>query len=368
MNLIGEWRERRKQRREERRRRAKVMLGPKVELPGGLRQWTAESMQWMVDQFGVGPLRRPPVLPSEFLPDDYDGSEAAARALCLKVCEWMDVPADHLRISFRMNEVRTAAQGAAAHSVTEFKSALAARQDPEAEKRLTTLAASGLRTDLDSEEIDALRSDGFGPELQILEERELVLEYQRCLALTAELEPERRAALQRNAEAIWSTPPGSRSSGCWFDLRKDSAGKPTQYHDTAIMLPADLLSDPAGVVAATAHELGHEVLWGRGLIDTQRPDAEAMADLFAVFQGFGIFLVNQAIEPAKGHRLQVDVFGYLGETGYAEALASYWLRHREQCPEQPVLPTWRKELDWTARHEVVWSVERLNKPATDRSK
>lgn len=355
MNLIGDWRERRKQRREERRRRVDELLGPKVQLPGGLRRWTAESMQWMVDQFGVEPLRRPPVLPSEFVPDDYDGSEAAARALCLKVCERMDVSADHLRISFRMNEVRAAARGAVVHGLSKMRSDLAGRQDLDAEKlraRLALLDVSGLRTDLSAEEINAVGNAGFTPEISVLQEREIQLELQLCATLTAEPDPDRRAELHRQAEAIWAAPPGKQSSGCWLDLRKASSGKPTKYQDTAIMLPAELLSDPAGVVAATAHELGHEVLWGRDLIDTRRPDAEAMADLFAVFQGFGIFLVNQAIEP-MWNRLQVGTFGYLGERGYAEALASYWIRHRDLRPEQPVMPAWRQEIDRVARLEVI---------------
>ncbi|MGW7683693.1 hypothetical protein ACWGID_23350 [Kribbella sp. NPDC054772] len=230
MESIAAWWQRRRERALECRRQGEVLPGPKAELPGGLRTWMQVSMQWMVDQFGTAALCRPVVLPSDFVPKDYDGSENAARALCLKVCDRMGVPTERLRVSFQ--------------------------------------------------------TDG---------------------AMTV------------------------------------------QGQDTAIVLPARLLPEPAAVVAAVAHELGHEVLDGRGLIDTQRPDAEAMAELYAVYQGFGVFLLNRSSEPAKGRPWLIETFGNLKEQGYAEALAAYWLRHRDLCPGQPVMPPWRKQVDWSAR-------------------
>lgn len=261
----------------------------------------------------------------------------------------MDVPADNIRFSFRMEELRAAARGSAVNSLRKLGSQLAERDDADADKLRSILAHSGLRSDLSDEAISDLWDAGFAPEIDILMQRETVLEMQRCTALAAESDPRRRAELQQAAEAVWATPPGANSDGCWVDLRTDMTRKPTKYQGTAILLPSALLSDPAGVVAVTAHELGHEVLWGRKLIDTERPEAEAMADLYAVFQGFGIFMLNKSIELSKDNRWQVETFGYLGERGYAEALATYWLRHRELCPGQPEKPPWRKEVDWTSR-------------------
>ena len=67
---------------------------------------------------------------------------------------------------------------------------------------------------------------------------------------------DRRAELCRRAQAIWSTPAGSGSRAAWLDLRSGGT------EGTTVMLSATTLADPAAVVAATAHELGHEVLWG----------------------------------------------------------------------------------------------------------
>jgi hypothetical protein len=191
-------------------------------------------------------------------------------------------------------------------------------------------------------EVDALAAAGFGPEISVLAGRELQAELKRSTAIVEETDLDRRVDLCARAEAVWSTAPGSGSRACWLDLR-------TGDHDgTAVMLSADALVDPAGVVAATAHELGHEVLWGYHLIDRQRSDAEAVTDLFAVFHGFGIFLANQAVERVPGHRSALQTLGYLGERGASDALAAYCFRRHELWPASmfPAMPT---ELDRSVR-------------------
>jgi hypothetical protein len=65
MNLIGAWRRRQRDRA--------LLYGPKVMLPGGPEQWIEDTLDWLTERFGVEPLRRPPVLPSEFVPRGYDG-------------------------------------------------------------------------------------------------------------------------------------------------------------------------------------------------------------------------------------------------------------------------------------------------------
>jgi hypothetical protein len=318
MSVIGAWRRRRQVQDR--------MYGPKVDLPGGQEQWIAESMQWLVDRFGVDPLRRAPLVPSAFLPPGYDGSERAARELALKVCAWMDVPDDRIRFSFRMDAVRAAARSAAVYRLND-------------ELDQDVVAVSGLRATMTAAEVDALAAAGFEPEIRVLAERELQAELRRCTAIVAETDLDRRAELCARAEAVWAAPPATRA--CWLDLRPAHGG-------TAVMLSADLLADPAAVVAATAHELGHEVLWGYHLIDRQRPDAEAMADLYAIFHGFGVFLANQAVERVPGRRSTYQTLGYLGERGAADALAAYCF-HRHGLWPVAMLPALPRELDRSVR-------------------
>jgi hypothetical protein len=320
MNLIGAWRRRRRHR--------ELLYGPKVLLPGGPEQWIEDSLDWLIGRFGIEPLRRRPVLPSEFVPAGYDGSECAARELCLKVCAWMEVPDDRIRFGFRMHEVRAAARSTAAHRLR-------------AEQPAGLLAVSGLRATMTPAEVDALAAAGHAAEIAVLTERELTAEVQRSTAILNETDPGRRAELRQHAEAIWSAPAGNGSRAAWLDLCTGG------HQGTAVMLAASTLADPAALVAATAHELGHEVLWGYHLIDRGRVDAEALADLFAVFHGFGVFLANQAVERVPG-RSELQTLGYLGERGASDALAAYCYRRHLLWPES-ILPEMPTELDRAVR-------------------
>lgn len=81
------------------------LKAPLEELPGGQDQWIQDSMDWFVEQFGRAVLERPIVLPSEFVPAGYDGSEAAARALFEQVRERMGVPRGRLVVRFDLDAV-----------------------------------------------------------------------------------------------------------------------------------------------------------------------------------------------------------------------------------------------------------------------
>jgi hypothetical protein len=81
------------------------LKAPLEELPGGQDQWIQDSMDWFVEQFGRDVLVRPIVLPSEFVPAQYDGSEAAARVLFEQVRERMGVPPGRLVVRFDLDSV-----------------------------------------------------------------------------------------------------------------------------------------------------------------------------------------------------------------------------------------------------------------------
>ena len=57
-------------------------------------------MGWLLEEFGDDVLLRPIVRPADFVPADYDGTIEAARALFGKVCERMELPAEHFELRF----------------------------------------------------------------------------------------------------------------------------------------------------------------------------------------------------------------------------------------------------------------------------
>jgi len=66
------------------------------------RHWVHRRMKFLADRFGMSQLRlRRSVEPTaEFFPDPYDGTEAAARNLLVRVCPVMEVPAAQVDLKF----------------------------------------------------------------------------------------------------------------------------------------------------------------------------------------------------------------------------------------------------------------------------
>lgn len=349
MNPFRAWRQQRKQ-------RADLAYGPRIELPGGQQEWIEKSLDWYVDQFGDEPLRRKVVLPSEFLPADYDGSEDAARALCHKIAERLEIPADKIRFSFRMAEVREAARSNGARELRTVFRKNAESGDPAlvAEAR-DILAMSGLPILVADHEVEALVAAGFGPELEILSRDEFVAEAMRCAMIRSLAKPAYRTRVLEKLQRSWLAPAGSGAMACWRDLRVTDRG-PSPYDASAIMLSRDILANPAAVVAVVVHELGHEVLNRSGRITRKQPDGEALVDLFSVFHGFGIFSLNQSMERADGGRYRR--IGYLGERGFTDAMASY-LSRRHLLLGEPLAPAWRKEIDLSVRLLVIGRASKL---------
>ncbi|GAA0622499.1 hypothetical protein HPO96_28275 [Kribbella sandramycini] len=337
-------------------------LDPLIELPGGLESWVDESLEWYVGQFGDEPLRRDVVRPSEFLPAEWDGSEEAARALCLRVCERIGVPADNIRFSFRMVEVRRAARSHAARLVRQSWQSHAESGDPERMTRARELLAiTGLPEHVSNAEFAALQAAGFQPELHILSLAEAYREIELCEQIHAREGAERDAAL-RAAQAYWDDDLDLTVAACWRDLRQLPQGGTSAHDASAIMVNARTLGNPAAVVAQVVHELGHEVL-NRGLVKRSRPDNEHLVDLFGVFHGFGIFSLNQALERAGG--LRHRRLGYLGERGMTEAMSNYLARRRHLIGER-FEPGWDAEIDWQQRFTVTERARELAKKTPPR--
>ena len=103
------------------------------------------------------------------------------------------------------------------------------------------------------------------------------------------------------------------------------------------------LTDPLGVVATFAHELGHIHLLGHGRVDENEDDHEPLTDLLTVLFGFGVIMANSSLmEKHEGSgTYSLWLFGrrgYLNMQAYGYALALYAAMREETDPP------WRKEL------------------------
>jgi hypothetical protein len=105
-----------------------------------------------------------------------------------------------------------------------------------------------------------------------------------------------------------------------------------------VAIRSSQLKDPVSLVATMAHELGHVILLGQGLMNPKTSDHEPMTDLLTVFLGFGIFNANSAnrFKRWQDDRRQgwsMQRLGYLREEVFGYALAKFANERGENKPE-----------------------------------
>lgn len=115
-----------------------------------------------------------------------------------------------------------------------------------------------------------------------------------------------------------------------------------------IRISRDTFDDPMHFVAVAAHELGHQILLGGGLLAGDEEDHEPLTDLLTVYKGLGIFGANSCIHFGQydglgkhGHEWATRGYLQLAEWAYALAL---FARARGESK-----PAWRKHLRPDAR-------------------
>ncbi|MFI5697375.1 hypothetical protein ACIA58_36290 [Kribbella sp. NPDC051586] len=337
---------------------------PKIELPGGARQWVEDSLRLLIEHFGTDPLRRPAVVPGEFVPVGYDGSESAARELCLKVSDRMGIASERIRFSFRLEKVVEAGQllGATlvdayvAQSLPAFRGAAPA--DIAAVRKYSRLLGAapndrfgellaecgvGAPAPEDPDGTDL----GLLPEIQRFAFLDFLTELVRCREIAAEPDPVRRAELEQQLDRPDPETAGleSSSAGRWTDLTYCLPGVELLPGSTAIMLGSHVLADPTVLMAAASHELGHQVLMPSDVPGATGVLREPLTDLFAVLHGFGIAQANAALDETTIGTPTVETFGYLGETAIAEALAAYRFQQHRVLQDGPLVPAWHRVLD-----------------------
>jgi len=101
-----------------------------------------------------------------------------------------------------------------------------------------------------------------------------------------------------------------------------------------VAIRSSQLKDPVSLVATIAHELGHVILLGRGLMSPATSDHEPMTDLLTVFLGLGIFNANSAnrfnqYQDERRVGWSINRLGYLSEEIFAYALAKFCVERGE---------------------------------------
>jgi hypothetical protein len=155
------------------------------------------------------------------------------------------------------------------------------------------------------------------------------------------------------------------SSGCAGFYTHDTAGEQDDPGDEPHMLVAlrsTQLKDPLPLVATMAHELGHVILLGGGLMNPKTPDHEPMTDLLTVFLGFGIFNANSAArfqqrQEERRYSWSMQRLGYLPEEVYGYALAKFATEGSEEKAEWTkhlstnVRAYYKRSLSWLAKNK-----------------
>lgn len=145
----------------------------------------------------------------------------------------------------------------------------------------------------------------------------------------------------------------SGAAGLYFT---ESSDKPKKQ----IAINVSKFKDPTSLVATAAHELGHVILLGGGMIKPDNSSHEYLTDLTTVFFGLGIFNGNAAFQFSQwqGHSHQgwsASRTGYLSEAEFAYALAAYaWLRGEKK-------PKWSGHLAMNIGHYFKQSLKYLEK-------
>lgn len=128
------------------------------------------------------------------------------------------------------------------------------------------------------------------------------------------------------------------------------------------------LKDPLSLVAVLAHELGHVILLGGGLVERNSEDMEPLNDLLTVFLGFGVFNANAAFQFSQFTSTQSQGWstrslGYLPEQVWGYALARFALEREEEKPE------WSKFLATSVRSyfksSMKWLRANASRPLTN---
>ena len=147
----------------------------------------------------------------------------------------------------------------------------------------------------------------------------------------------------------WRSDGATHAVGLYMHHTKsDDEEKRSEQDSMVIAIRSTQLKDPLSLVATVAHELGHVILLGGGLLNPKTPDHEPMTDLLTVFLGLGIFSANSAArfkqyQEDRRQGWSMQRLGYIPEEVYGYALARFAAERGEQDAK------WAKHLSTNVR-------------------
>ena len=134
----------------------------------------------------------------------------------------------------------------------------------------------------------------------------------------------------------WRGGGGKRAAGLYIHAMEDrsSEGSDGRPQSAVVAIRSSQLKDPLSLVATMAHELGHVILLGGGLMNPKPADHEPMTDLLTVYLGLGIFTANAAgrfkqFQEDRRIGWSMQRLGYLPEEVFGYALAKLVLERGE---------------------------------------
>jgi hypothetical protein len=148
----------------------------------------------------------------------------------------------------------------------------------------------------------------------------------------------------------WSSSGGKRAAGLYMHAMEERSSEESGATKTTgiVAIRSSQLKDPLSLVATIAHELGHVILLGGGLMSPKTPDHEPMTDLLTVFLGLGIFTANSAgrfkqFQDERRIGWSMQRLGYLPEEVFAYGLAKLVVERNEDKV------AWEKHLSTNVR-------------------
>ena len=134
----------------------------------------------------------------------------------------------------------------------------------------------------------------------------------------------------------WSGSAGKRAAGLYIHAMEErSSDGNSDRRQAVVAIRSSQLKDPLSLIATMAHELGHVILLGGGLMNPKPEDHEPLTDLLTVYLGFGIFTANSAgrfqqFQEDRRIGWSMQRLGYLPEEVFAYALAKFVLERGEK--------------------------------------
>ena len=135
----------------------------------------------------------------------------------------------------------------------------------------------------------------------------------------------------------WRGGTGKRPAGLYIhalDERNANDNANDDGRHAVVAIRSSQLKDPLSLVATMAHELGHVILLGGGLMNPKPADHEPLTDLLTVYLGLGIFTANSAgrfkqFQEDRRIGWSMQRLGYLPEEVFAYALANFSIERSE---------------------------------------